>query len=320
MNNNFKNNKVFIAGHKGMVGSSILRLLQKKNYSNLLTADRNQLDLINQMAVSNYFTKEKPDIVILAAAKVGGINANNKFKGEFIYENLMIQNNIIHSAMKNNVKKLIFLGSSCIYPKNSSQPIKEEYLLTGELEKTNEPYAIAKIAGLKLCESYNFQYKTNYICLMPTNLYGPNDNYDPENSHVIGAIIRKIHEAKIYKYESIVMWGSGRPRREFLHVDDLARACLFFIEKDCVSKIYNVGYGEDISIEELYYLLMDIIGYKCKIIRNKSMPDGTPRKLLDISKIKEIGWAPSITLKKGLAAVYKEFEKAYEKNKSTARI
>ena len=301
-----QNLKIYIAGHTGMVGSAIHRKLKNNGYSNLLFATSKELDLRNQVKVSNYFEENKPDIVILAAAKVGGINANNTYRANFIYDNLMIEANIIHSSYLYNVKKLIYLGSSCVYPKNSPQPIKEEYLLNGYLEYTNQPYAIAKIAGIELCNSYRHQYGCNYISLMPTNLYGLNDNYDPENSHVLPALIRRIILAKKNNSPKVIIWGSGLPKREFLHVDDLADACFFLMNNYDKSGLINVGFGKDISIKELALLIANIIDYEGDFLFDTTKPDGTPQKLLDVSKINELGWYPKISLKEGISKTVKE--------------
>ena len=295
-----KTSKIYIAGHTGLVGSSIYRLLKKQGYNNLITKTRKQLDLLDQNQVSVFFQKEKPEYVFLAAAKVGGILANNNYPADFIYENLQVQNNVIHNAYLNKVKKLLFLGSSCIYPRNCAQPIKEEYLLTSPLEPTNEPYAIAKIAGIKMCQSYNRQYDTNFISLMPTNLYGPGDNFDLENSHALAALIRKIYEAKIKNILKIKLWGTGKPRREFLYVDDLASACIFLMKNYNGTNIVNIGTGKDISISELAQKIKDIIGYKGKIEFDKINPDGTSQKLLDVSFAHKLGWRHSMELDDGL--------------------
>jgi GDP-L-fucose synthase len=301
-----KNSKIFIAGSRGMVGSAILRKLSKEGFSNFILPSSSDLDLKDQKAVEHFFKSEKPDYVFLAAAKVGGILANNTFKGEFLYDNLMIQNNVIHHSYVNNVKKLLFLGSSCIYPKMAPQPLKEEYLLTGQLEPTNESYAIAKIAGIKMCDAYRDQYGCNFISVMPTNLYGPNDNYDLKNSHVLPALIRKIHEAKEKKVDEVVVWGTGTPRREFLHADDLAEACYYLMQNYNEAGLINIGIGEDISIRELADLIKEITGYKGKLVFDHSKPDGTPRKLLDVSKLHSMGWKAKIDLKSGIKQVYKE--------------
>ncbi len=306
-----KNDKIYLAGHVGMVGSAIFRQLQKNGFDNIVTKDLTELDLTNQSAVDVFFQTEKPDYVFLAAARVGGIYANNTYPAEFIYQNLMIQTNVINSAFKNKVKKLLFLGSSCIYPKNSPQPIKEEYFLDGKLEPTNEPYAIAKIAGIKMCQAYNRQYATNYISLMPTNLYGPNDNYHLENSHVLPALIRKFHEAKINGQAHTEIWGTGEPKREFLFVDDLARAALFLMQNYQDSEIINIGTGEDLTIRNLALLIKDVIGFQGDIKFDATKPDGMKRKLLDVSKLKALGWQPEIDLKTGIALAYEDFLKRY---------
>lgn len=303
---NSKNSKIYIAGHRGMVGSSILRILIKEGYNNIIVKTSSELDLRNQQKVADFFELEKPEYVFLAAAKVGGIVANNTYRAEFIYDNLTIQNNIIHQAYLNGVKKLLFLGSSCIYPKLAPQPLIEEYLLTGELEYTNEPYAIAKIAGIKMCDAYRSQYGCNFISIMPTNLYGPNDNYDLNTSHVLPALIRKIITAKENKCDSVTIWGTGNPRREFLHTDDLAEACFFLMKNYNEPGLINIGTGEDISILELAYLIKKILNYKGKIVTDTSMPDGTPRKLMDVSKINSIGWKAKITLEDGIKMVINE--------------
>lgn len=353
-----KNSKIYVAGHTGLVGSAFLKKLKDNGYTNILIKTHKELNLLNQQNVIDFFKKEKPEYVFIAAAKVGGIIANNTYRGQFIYENLQIQNNIIHESYKNNVKKLIFLGSSCIYPKNSPQPIKEDYLLTNELEYTNEPYAIAKIAGMKMCENYNYQYNTNFISIMPTNLYGENDNYDLKNSHVLAALIRKIHLAKCLEngdidtikndlnkrpinnvdgtsdYDTIInilndngiinkkpiivkLWGSGKPKREFLHSSDMADACLYIMEninfnnlrKNKIKNTHiNIGTGEDISIKELANLIKNIIGFDGNIEFDKTMPDGMYRKLLDVSKIKSYGWENKINLKEGIESIYKKYK------------
>jgi GDP-L-fucose synthase len=295
--------KIYIAGHRGMVGSAIHRNLTAKGFTNIVVKTSSELDLRNQAAVDSFFEKETPQYVFLAAAKVGGIVANNTYRGEFIYENLMIQNNVVHAAWKNGVKKLLFLGSSCIYPKMCPQPIKEEYLLSDYLEYTNEPYAIAKIAGLKLCESYRKQYGVDMISAMPTNLYGPNDNYDLNNSHVLPALIRKFHEAKMSGKPEVEIWGTGSPKREFLHVDDLAAACVYLMENYSGDQHVNVGTGEDISIRDLAQLVMELTGYTGKLVFNTEKPDGTPRKLLDVSKLNGLGWKHRIQLRDGIKMV-----------------
>ncbi|MBK7964626.1 MAG: GDP-L-fucose synthase [Bacteroidetes bacterium] len=302
--------KIYIAGHRGMVGSAIVRNLQKRGFKNLILKTSSELDLRNQIEVEQFFTLHKPDYVFLSAAKVGGIVANNTFRGEFIYENLMIQNNVIHHAYRNGVKKLLFLGSSCIYPKMCPQPIKEEYLLSGYLEATNEPYAIAKIAGLKMCESYRRQYGVDMIAAMPTNLYGPNDNYDLNNSHVLPALIRKFHDAKMNNLASVEIWGTGSPKREFLHVDDLADACVYLMENYSEEQHVNVGTGVDVSIKELAEMVKDLVGFKGQLLFNTEKPDGTPRKLLDVSKIHGLGWKHQLNLKDGIISVLADLEKA----------
>ncbi|MBI5409320.1 MAG: GDP-L-fucose synthase [Nitrospirae bacterium] len=299
-----KHSKIYIAGHRGLVGSSMMRKLRLEGYSNLVVRTRSELDLTRQIEVGNFFKDEKPEYVFLAAAKVGGIHANNTYPAEFIYDNIILQSNIIHSAYKSGVTKLLFLGSSCIYPKFAPQPMKEEHLLTGTLEPTNEPYAIAKIAGIKMCQSYNRQYGTKFISVMPTNLYGFNDNFDLETSHVLPALIRKFHDAKISGHDSVTLWGTGSPRREFLHVDDLADACVFLMRNYEGSEIVNIGSGEDITIKELAELVKQIVGFKGEIIWDKTKPDGAPRKLLDISKIKALGWQPKIGLSEGIKTTY----------------
>ncbi len=299
--------KIYIAGHNGLVGSAIVRALEQKGFTNLLYRTSKELDLRNQAAVDNFFTNEKPNFVFLAAGKVGGIVANNTYRADFLYDNLLIAANIIHASHKNNVNKLLFLGSSCIYPKMAPQPIKEEYLLTGALENTNEPYAIAKIAGIKLCENYREQYGANYISVMPTNLYGINDNYHPQNSHVLPALIRRFHEAKISDLKEVTIWGSGNPRREFLYADDLAEACLFLMNNYNEKEIVNIGCGEDISIKELAEIVKEVIGYKGNLKFDITKPDGTPRKLLDVSKIHTLGWHHTTTLGDGLKKAYQNF-------------
>ena len=302
-----REDKIFVAGHKGMVGSAITRKLQKEGFVNLILRTSAELDLRNQHAVDLFFEAERPAYVFLAAAKVGGILANNIYRADFLYENLMIQNNVIHAAYKSKVAKLMFLGSSCIYPKLAPQPLKEDYLLTGELEPTNEPYAIAKIAGIKMCDAYRSQYGCNFVSVMPTNLYGPNDNYDLNNSHVLPALIRKFHEAKLKGENSVTIWGSGKPRREFLHADDLAEACFFLMQEFNEAGFVNIGTGEDIEIKELAILIKKITGYEGKIVHDLSKPDGTPRKLMDISKLKKLGWTAKISLEEGIGDVYNAF-------------
>jgi len=303
-----KSSKIYIAGHRGMVGSSILRALQSRGFTNFILKTSIELDLRNQHAVADFFAKEKPEYVFLAAAKVGGIVANNTYRADFIYENLMIQSNVIHHAYLNNVKKLLFLGSSCIYPKMAPQPLKEEYLLTGLLEPTNEPYAIAKIAGIKMCDAYRDQYGCNFISVMPTNLYGPNDNYDLNNSHVLPALLRKFITAKQNGEDSVMIWGSGSPMREFLHADDLADACLFLMDNYNEAGLVNIGVGEDISILNLAKLVKNIVGFEGEIITDTTKPDGTPRKLMDVSKINSFGWKASISLEEGVKMVYNEIK------------
>ena len=304
-----KKDKIYIAGHRGMVGSAIQNKLEQEGFSKLVYKTSAELDLRNQEAVHSFFEKEKPDYVFLAAAKVGGILANDTFRADFIYENLMIQNNVIHSAWKSKVKKLMFLGSSCIYPKMAPQPLKEEYLLTGLLEHTNEPYAIAKIAGIKMCDAFRSQYGCNFISVMPTNLYGPNDHYDLKNSHVLPALIRKFHEAKINKEPFVTIWGTGEPKREFLHSSDLAEACIFLMENYDKDGLVNVGTGTDLSILELAKLIAGIVGFKGEIRKDISKPDGTPRKLMDVSKLKAMGWTAKIGLEEGIRMVYGEYQK-----------
>ncbi len=301
--------KIFVAGYRGLVGSALMRSLKREGFNNLPKRDRSQLDLGDERAVQSFFAKERPAIVIFAAAKVGGIKANNDFPVEFLLDNLRIQNNIIHSAYETGVRKLLFLGSSCIYPKLAPQPIPETALLSGPLEPTNEAYAIAKIAGIKLCQAYAREYGANFISAMPTNLYGPNDNFDLETSHVLAALLRKAHEAKTRKARELAVWGSGTPRREFLHVDDLASACLFLLEKYDSPEIINVGCGEDISIRELAELICDIVGFEGQLAWDTTKPDGTPRKLLDVTKLQNFGWRPTISLRDGIAQTYDWFLK-----------
>ena len=305
-----KQARIYIAGHRGMVGSAIHRKLAAEGFTNIITRTSKELDLRSQEAVSAFFAAEKPTYVFLAAAKVGGILANNTYRGEFLYDNLMIQNNVIHSSYVNGVKKLLFLGSSCIYPKMAPQPLKEEYLLTGELEPTNEPYAIAKIAGIKLCDAYRSQYGCNFISVMPTNLYGPNDNYDLNNSHVLPALIRKFHEAKLKNEPQVVIWGTGKPLREFLHADDLADACCYLMQHYNEPGLVNIGVGHDISIGDLARLVKKIVGYEGEIVHDLGKPDGTPRKLMDVSKLHSLGWRDTISLEEGITEVYKVYSKA----------
>jgi GDP-L-fucose synthase len=304
-----KDSKIYVAGHLGMVGSAIVRKLKELGYTNIVTKSRKELDLTNQFQVNHFFHFEKPEYVFLAAAKVGGIKANNDFRGDFIYQNIMIQSNIIKASYDNKVNKLLFLGSSCIYPKFSQQPIKEEYLLTGLLETSNDAYAIAKIAGIKMCQDFNKQYGTNYISLMPTNLYGPNDNYDLNNSHVLPALIRKFHEAKVENKEMVEIWGTGTPKREFLYVDDLADACVYLMNSYSGSDIINIGTGQDVTIAELAVSIKNIVGFEGDIYFNTDMPDGTPRKLLDVSKLESIGWTYKTSLKDGIEKTYKDYVK-----------
>jgi len=304
-----KSDKIYVAGHRGMVGSAIYRKLQSEGFTNFITRNSSELDLREQQAVSDFFNEERPDYVFLAAAKVGGILANNTYRAEFLFDNLMIQNNVIHSAYKAGVKKLMFLGSSCIYPKLAPQPLKEEYLLTGELEPTNEPYAIAKIAGIKMCDAYRSQYGCHFISVMPTNLYGDNDNYDLNTSHVLPALIRKFHEAKLSHAPSVVIWGTGKPKREFMHVRDLAEACYFLMQNYDEPGFVNAGTGVDLEIGELAKLVSRIVGYKGEIIHDLSKPDGTPRKLMDVSKLHALGWKAEIGLEEGIRMVYEHFEK-----------
>ncbi|TFG43679.1 MAG: GDP-L-fucose synthase [Bacteroidia bacterium] len=299
--------KIYIAGHRGMAGSAIKRNLEAKGYTNIITRTRSELDITNQEAVNHFFETQRPEYIFLAAAKVGGILANSTYPAEFIYENLMIEANVIHAAYTTGVEKLLFLGSSCIYPALAPQPLKEEYLLTGELEVTNEAYAIAKIAGIRMCKHYNQQYGTNFISVMPTNLYGPNDNYDPETSHVMAALIRKFLEAKVNNAPEVVVWGTGAPRREFLYVDDMADACVYLMENYDASDIgefVNIGVGEDLTIRELAELIGEIVGYKGNIVYDTTKPDGTPQKLLDVSRLRELGWNARISLRDGIRQAY----------------
>jgi GDP-L-fucose synthase len=302
-----KTAKIYVAGHRGMVGSAILRKLEKEGYTNLLTRTSSELDLRDQIAVAEFFKSEKPEYVFLAAAKVGGIVANNTYRAEFLFDNLQIQNNIIHQSYLNDVKKLMFLGSSCIYPKMAPQPLKEEYLLTGLLEETNEPYAIAKITGIKMCDAYRAQYGCNYISAMPTNLYGYNDNYHPQNSHVLPALIRKFHEAKINNSPNVTIWGSGTPMREFLFADDLADACYYLMQNYNEPHLINVGTGEDLTIKDLAILIKDIVGFKGELVFDSTKPDGTPRKLMDVSKLHSQGWKHKIDLPEGIKLAYQDF-------------
>jgi GDP-L-fucose synthase len=302
-----KNSKIYIAGHRGMVGSAIYRKLQKEGFTNLITKTSDELDLRNQQEVTDFFSVEKPEYVFLAAAKVGGIIANNTYRADFLYENLAIQNNVIHQSYVNGVKKLMFLGSSCIYPKLAPQPLKEEYLLTGLLEETNEPYAIAKIAGIKMCDAYRAQYGCNFISVMPTNLYGYNDNYHPQNSHVLPALIRKFDEAKKSGNNEVVIWGSGKPMREFLFADELADACYFLMQTYNEPNLINVGTGEDLTIKDLALLIKEVVDFKGELTFDTTKPDGTPRKLMDVSKLHALGWKHQIELKDGLKLAYQDY-------------
>lgn len=306
-----KEDKIYIAGHNGMVGSALEKKLRAQGFNNIIGRTSKELDLRNQQEVNAFFAKEKPAYVFLAAAKVGGIHSNNTYRAEFLYDNIMIEANIIHASHVNKVKKLCFLGSSCIYPKMAPQPLKEEYLLTGPLEQTNEPYAVAKIAGIKMCEAYRDQYGSDFISVMPTNLYGPNDNYHPENSHVLPALIRKFHEAVKNNSADVTVWGTGTPKREFLHTDDFADACILLMQRYEGKEFVNIGSGEDISIKDLAYLIKKITGYQGRIVFDPGKPDGTPRKLMDISKLTAFGWKPKINLEEGIASVYKEFQAAF---------
>ncbi len=306
-----KESKIYVAGHRGLVGSALKRKLESKGYNNLLFRTHKELDLTNQQSVNEFFAREKPEYVILAAAKVGGILANSTYPAEFIYENLMIEANVIHAAYKYGVKKLLFLGSSCIYPKLAPQPLKEEYLLTGSLEETNEAYAIAKIAGIRLCKHYNQQYGTNFISVMPTNLYGTNDNFDLETSHVMPALIRKFHEAKVNNEPEVVVWGTGKPLREFMHVDDMTDACVYLMENYDYSEIgefVNIGVGEDVTISELVELIKEVVGFEGEIRYDASKPDGTPRKLMDVSRLNGLGWEAKISLKDGIKETYEWYQ------------
>lgn len=305
-----RQDKIYVAGHNGMVGSAILRKLKQEGFENIVVRSSRELDLRKQQAVEEFFASEKPDYVFLAAAKVGGILANNTYRAEFIYDNIMIESNVIHACYQNGVKKLMFLGSSCIYPKLAPQPLKEEYLLTGLLEETNEPYAIAKITGIKMCDAYRSQYGCNFISAMPTNLYGPNDNYDLQKSHVLPALIRKIHEAKLNNSPSVTIWGTGKPKREFLHTDDLAEACLFLMQHYNEAGLVNIGVGKDVEIKELALMIKEIIGYRGNIEHDLTKPDGTPRKLMDVSKINALGWKARIDLRTGIEAVYREYKRS----------
>ncbi|WP_435354449.1 GDP-L-fucose synthase [Emticicia sp. SJ17W-69] len=307
-----KNAKIYIAGHRGMVGSAITRQLEQEGFTNLIVRTSKELDLRNQQAVFSFFETEKPEYVFLAAAKVGGIVANNTYRADFIYENLAIQNNIIHAAYLQEVKKLMFLGSSCIYPKMAPQPLKEDALLTGLLEPTNEPYAIAKIAGIKMCEAYRSQYNCDFVSVMPTNLYGPNDNYDLQNSHVLPAMIRKFHEAKVKNEPAVFLWGSGSPMREFLYADDLANACIFLMENYSDAGFINIGTGVDVTIKELAELVRDTVGFEGELVWDSTKPDGTPRKLMDVSKLHDLGWKHTINLEQGITLAYQDFLKNHD--------
>lgn len=304
--------RIFVAGHRGLVGSAIKRTLEAQGFERILVRDRGELDLLNQEAVARFFAQEQPEYVFLAAAKVGGILANSQYPADFLYQNLVIQTNVIHAAHLYGVKKLLFLGSSCIYPKFAPQPIREEYLLSGELEPTNEPYALAKIAGIKMCEAYNRQYGSNFLAVMPTNLYGPNDNFDLESSHVLPALLRKFHEAAIHKTPNVEVWGTGKPKREFLYVDDLADACVYlmkFFDQGDTAPFVNIGTGEDVEIRELASLIKRIVGYQGEIVFRSDKPDGTPRKWLDVSRMARLGWSASTTLEAGIQQTYDWYRK-----------
>ncbi|MFM0205155.1 GDP-L-fucose synthase [Paraburkholderia fungorum] len=315
-----KQARIFVAGHRGMVGSALVRRLAAEGYYNVVTRPRAELDLMDQAAVNGFFEREKIEVVLLAAARVGGILANASQPGEFIYENLVIETNVIHAAFRAQVERLVFFGSSCIYPKQCPQPIREEYLLTSPLEPTNDAYAIAKIAGLKLCEAYNREYNTQYVSLMPTNLYGPNDNYDLNSSHVLPALLRKAHEAKVNGSATLTVWGSGTPCREFLHVDDLAAATLFVLEHNVTEGLFNVGVGEDLSIRELAECICKVVGFEGELVFDASKPDGTPRKLLDVSRLAQMGWHATIGLEEGLASTYREFVELHAGSTSVAAL
>uniref|UniRef100_E1T8G3 GDP-L-fucose synthase n=1 Tax=Burkholderia sp. (strain CCGE1003) TaxID=640512 RepID=E1T8G3_BURSG len=315
-----KQSRIFVAGHRGMVGSALVRQLVAAGYTNVVTRPRSELDLMDQAAVNRFFQAEKIDVVLLAAARVGGILANASRPGEFIYQNLVIETNVIHAAYRAQVERLVFFGSSCIYPKQCPQPIREEYLLTSSLEPTNDAYAIAKIAGLKLCEAYNCEYNTQYVSLMPTNLYGPNDNYDLNSSHVLPALLRKAHEAKLSGADSLTVWGSGTPRREFLHVDDLAAATLFVLENNVMEGLFNVGVGADLSIRELAECVCKVVGFRGELVFDTSKPDGTPRKLLDVSRLAQMGWQARIGLEQGIASTYRQFVESYAGSATAAAM
>ena len=303
--------RIYVAGHKGMVGSAFVRFLEKNGFTNVITAPRATLDLLDQRAVHDFLKENKPDLVIVAAARVGGIHANNTQRADFIYENLMVEANLIHGAHVAGIDRLLFLGSSCIYPRDCPQPIREDYLLSGPLEHTNEPYALAKIAGIKLCEAYNSQYGRHYFSVMPTNLYGPNDNYDLQTSHVLPALIRKVHEAKQRNDQAISIWGTGRPKREFLYVDDLIDACMYLISRDYCGPIVNIGTGQDCSISDLAETIMGVVGYQGDLTYDSSKPDGTPRKWLDVSRLRDLGWQAKTSLREGLAMTYADFLKQH---------
>ncbi|MFL9914484.1 GDP-L-fucose synthase [Paraburkholderia fungorum] len=315
-----KQARIFVAGHRGMVGSALVRRLEADGYHNVVTRSRAELDLMDQAAVNGFFEREKIEVVLLAAARVGGILANASQPGEFIYENLVIETNVIHAAFRAEVERLVFFGSSCIYPKQCPQPIREEYLMTSPLEPTNDAYAIAKIAGLKLCEAYNREYNTQYVSLMPTNLYGPNDNYDLNSSHVLPALLRKAHEAKVNGSATLMVWGSGTPLREFLHVDDLAAATLFVLEHNVTEGLFNVGVGKDLSIRELAECICKVVGFEGELVFDASKPDGTPRKLLDVSRLAQMGWHATIGLEEGLASTYREFVELHAGSTSVAAL
>ncbi|MFM0494336.1 GDP-L-fucose synthase family protein [Paraburkholderia caledonica] len=315
-----KHSRIFVAGHRGMVGSALVRRLAAAGYTDVITRSRVELDLTDQAAVNRFFQAEKIDVVLLAAARVGGILANASRPGEFIYENLVIETNVIHAAYRAQVERLVFFGSSCIYPKQCPQPIREEYLLTSSLEPTNDAYAIAKIAGVKLCEAYNCEYNTQYVSLMPTNLYGPNDNYDLNSSHVLPALLRKAHEAKLNGADTLTVWGSGTPRREFLHVDDLAAATLFVLENNVTEGLFNVGVGEDLSIRELAECICKVVGFEGELVFDASKPDGTPRKLLDVSRLAKMGWRSTVGLEQGIASTYRDFVESYTGSATTAAM
>ena len=302
-----KDARIYVAGHRGMVGSAFVRWLEARGYRNLVTRTHQELDLLDQSAVTGFMREQRPDYVFLAAAKVGGIQANNLYRADFIYQNLAVECNVIHAAFSAGAGGLMFLGSSCVYPRNCPQPIREEYLLTGPLEATNEPYAIAKIAGIKLCESYNRQHGTRYVSVMPTNLYGPNDNYDLQTSHVLPALLRKAHEAKNRGDKAMPIWGSGKPRREFLHVDDMADACGYLMERGIGDGLYNIGCGSDVTIGELAQTIMDVVGFRADLVFDASKPDGTPQKLLDVSRLADLGWRARISLREGIASTYRAY-------------